>query len=134
VDDAGGRPIADRESAGFWAGLSQHRLALQRCDDCGRHRFPPLPRCPWCGGAAASAVDAAGTGTVYSWVTVHRAFTPGQDEHVPYVVAAVALTEGCRVFGRLDARREDLRVDLPVTAVFADHDDWTELRFAPRTA
>jgi uncharacterized OB-fold protein len=131
--DAGARrgPVPDPESAPFWGALAEHRLLLQRCVDCGRHRFPPMPACPWCGSREAVLAPSAGSGTVYSWVTVHRPFDPAFSGDVPYVVAAVELAERCRVFARLEAAPDSVHIGLPVEASFADHDDWTELRFTP---
>jgi uncharacterized OB-fold protein len=80
---------------------------------------------------AFTVVDAAGTGRVYSWVTVHRAFDDADVGEVPYIVAAVELDEGCRVFARLDTPPAAVSADLAVTARYVDRDGWTELRFTP---
>lgn len=122
-------PATDPDSAPFWDALSQHRVLLQRCTACGRCRFPPMPSCPWCGALDTAVVEAAGTGEVYSWVTVHRAFGAPFADAVPYTIAAVTLDEGARVLARLDA--PVVHAGLAVEARFADHDGWTELRFAP---
>lgn len=45
-------------------------------------------------------VDASGQGTVYSWVTVHRALDPAFADDVPYTIVAIDLVEGPRMFGR----------------------------------
>jgi uncharacterized OB-fold protein len=128
--DARRAPVPDPESAPFWSALAEHRLLLQRCVDCARHRFPPMPACPWCGSRETVVTPSTGTGAVYSWVTVHRPFDPAFSADVPYVVAAVELAERCRVFARLDVAPESVEIGLPVEATFAEHDDWTELRFA----
>ena len=111
--------------------VDRDRVRLERCDACGRHRVEPMPACPWCGSAAFTVVEAAGTGRVYSWVTVHRALDEEHAHEVPYTVAAVELSEGCRVFARLDAEPVAIASDLPVDARFVDRDGWTELRFTP---
>jgi uncharacterized OB-fold protein len=111
--------------------VDRDRVRLERCDACGRHRVEPMPSCPWCGAEAFSDVDAAGTGRVYSWVTVHRALDDAHAHDVPYTVATIELAEGCRVFARLDASPERIAADLAVRARYVDHDGWTELRFAP---
>ena len=111
--------------------VDRDRVRLERCDACGRHRVEPMPSCPWCGSTPTTAVDAAGTGRVYSWVTVHRALDDAHAVDVPYTIATVELDEGCRVFARLDAPPATVTADLAVAATFLDHDGWTELRFVP---
>lgn len=46
-------------------------------------------------------VEAEGTGQLYSWVVMRRALDPAYADAVPYVVAAVELTERARIFSRL---------------------------------
>jgi len=119
------------ESAFFWDGLAAHRVLLQRCAACQRHRFPPMPSCPWCGATETELVESDGTGEVYSWITVHRAFDERWRGDVPYTVAVVELRERCRVFARIDAAPQPVTAGLRVRPRFVDHDDWTELRFTP---
>ena len=123
-------PDIDRDSADYWEGLAHHELRLQRCAACGRLRFPPMPACPFCGGAEWSVETHAGSGTVYSYIVVHRPFDPAFADDVPYTVAVVELDDGPRIVGRLD-RCDAPAIGLRVAATFVDHDDWTELRFAP---
>lgn len=124
-------PVADEDSAPFREGLAAGELRLQRCTECARHRFPPMPSCPWCGGTGTEIVTATGAGRVYSWITVHRAFEARWAADVPYTVAVVELDEGCRVFARVDAASGDVVADLPVAAQFVRRDDDVELRFIP---
>ena len=42
-------PVPDPDSAFFWEGLRARKLLLQACGACARHRFPPMPSCPYCG-------------------------------------------------------------------------------------
>ena len=121
----------DLESAPYWAALVEHRLVLQRCGSCSRHRFPPMPSCPWCGTTDTDVVEARGQGTVYSWVTVRRPFGDAWAGEVPYIIAAVELDEGCRVFARVDVDADDVAAGLRLDARYVDHDGWSELRFAP---
>jgi uncharacterized OB-fold protein len=119
-------PVADGESAPFWSGLREHRIVLQACDQCARVRFPPMPGCPYCGAVGRREVDVDGRGRLYSWVGVHRALTPDMAGEVPYNVGVVAMDVGARVIARLDGSPAIGGVAMPV---FADHDDWTELRY-----
>lgn len=126
-------PGIDEDSAFYWDGLSEHRLLLQECTACSRRRFPPMPSCPYCGDPGFEIVESDGRGTVYSWIVVHLAFDPAFEADVPYVIATVDLEGGGRVVARLEAPRESIAPDLPVTATYHDHDDWTELRFTAAT-
>lgn len=126
-------PVPDADTAPFLDALREHRIFLQRCTECGRVRFPPMPACPWCGATSATQITATGEGRVYSWVGVHRALTPGFEGEVPYTIATVDLREGARVFGRLEGP-EPIEPGGAVSATFVDHDGWTELRFRPTDA
>ncbi len=128
VPSAGPAPDADEHSAVFWEGLRRHRIVLQWCAHCGRRRFPPMPACPYCGTSGGVEVVVPGSGTVYSWVGVQRPMTPAFAGEVPYVVAAVDLDGGGRVFARVSPV-EDVAIGMKVTPEFVDHEGWTELRF-----
>jgi uncharacterized OB-fold protein len=123
-------PATDEESAFYWEGLRGHRVLVQRCPACGRHRFPPMPSCPHCGTPGGEVVELDGTGTVYSWIVVHRAFNPAFAADVPYTVATVELAPGCRTVARVDGPGPVTSGDA-LEAAFVDHDGWTELRFRP---
>lgn len=108
----------DPDSQFYWDGLAAGRLLLQRCAECGRARFPPLPTCPYCGSRDAAVVEATGTGRVYSWVTVRVGMTTASVGDVPYAVAVVQLDEGCRVLGRM-REIDEVACEMPVQVVVA---------------
>ena len=120
-------PVPDPDSAFFWEGLRARKLLLQACGACARHRFPPMPSCPYCGSRIARVAEADGSGSVYSWVVVHRAFDPAFAAEVPYTIATVALDEGPRLVGHLEAPAP--RFGARVRASYVEHGAWTELRF-----
>ena len=107
-------PLVDEDSRAYWDGLRAHRVVLQRC--------------PACGAPGAVEIEAAGTGIVYSFVRVHRAFSAERAAEVPYTVVVVELDEGCRVLGRIEDHGR-AAIDDRVTAAYVDHATWTELRF-----
>jgi uncharacterized OB-fold protein len=119
---------ADGESESFWHSLTEHRIELQRCTACGRRRFPPMPSCPYCAGVDTEIVDVPGTGTIYSWVRVHRALSEAMADEVPYCIATVDLDGGSRMFGRM-AAEGDVGIGCRVHPLFVDHPGRTELRF-----
>lgn len=120
-------PVTDLDSSFHWEGLRRHEVLLQCCDDCGRDRFPPMPTCPYCASARAQVHPVEGTGIIYSWIVVHRAFAPEFASQVPYTLVTVTLDQGCRIVGRLESGEPEFGVR--VHACFHDHADWTELRF-----
>jgi uncharacterized OB-fold protein len=123
-------PTPDQLSEPFWAALAERRVLVQECPACGRRRFPRLPSCPYCAAEGGTDVEVPGTGTVYSFVRMHRALTPAMADEVPYTIATVDLDGGGRIFGRVEPA-EAVVIGLAVGPVFVDHDGWTELRFTP---
>lgn len=112
-------PVPDSESTPFWDGMREGRLMLQRCASTGEHLFPPVTFCP---GSLERPewVQASGKGTVFSWIVVrHPVPRDVYADEVPYVVAIIALDEGCRMTGNIvDCAPEDVRADMPVEIVF----------------
>ncbi len=88
-----------------------------------------MPGCPQCGSPDSDRIAASGQGKVYSWIVVHRPLGSFTEADLPATIATIELAEGCRVLGRLHGT-DTPGIDLPVTAEFLDHDDWTELAFA----
>jgi len=108
-------PEKDADSAPFWEALTGGRLLVPRCGGCRRSFFPPMPACPRCGSTDVTLAPSEGRGTIYSWVTVHRALHEAFAGDIPYTIVAVDLDEGARMFGRLlepsdTALAADLRV------------------------
>lgn len=116
------RPVVNRDNAGFWAGVRDHRFLIQRCAACDTLRFPWLPGCNACGSAEWDTVDAGGEGTVFSYVVMHHppfpAFSP------PYAVGLIELAEGVRVISDVvDVPYDKVRIGMPVALEFRVYDD-----------
>jgi len=129
--DAPEAPSLDEDSAAFWAALTEGTILLQRCTDCQRPRFPPMPTCPYCGSRSFATEAASGRGSVYSWVGVDHPFDQRFAADVPYVVAVVELAEGPRLAARLQGAPV---FGGAVEARFVNHGTWTELGFATSDA
>ncbi|WP_221348995.1 bifunctional MaoC family dehydratase N-terminal/OB-fold nucleic acid binding domain-containing protein [Streptomyces beigongshangae] len=120
------RPVVNRDNAGFWEGVSRHRLLIQRCTECGTPRFPWLPGCNSCGCPEWDTVETAGEGTVYSYVVMHHPPFPAFDP--PYAVGLVELAEGVRIISNVVGVPHDrVRIGMPVRLEFERVDEELEL-------
>lgn len=105
----------EAESRPFWEALSEGRLLIKRCADCGAFHFYPRPFCPHCWSDAVEWHEASGRGRVYTYSTVYVNDLPPFGPEVPYVAAVVELDEGPRMMTRLvDCTRDDVTIDMPV--------------------
>jgi len=84
-------PIPDYDTQPFWDATREHRLVAQQCGNCKTWRWPPRSVCPACHSDQVEWRALPGTGTVRSYVVMHRAFHPAFADEVPYVVANVVL-------------------------------------------
>jgi uncharacterized OB-fold protein len=94
-------PPDDPANRPFWEGAKRGMLMLQRCLDCGRHRFPAARYCVECRGERSEWVETGGTGVIESWCSFHKAYWPAFARDVPYEVVQVRLDEGVRLFSNL---------------------------------
>ena len=81
----------------FADGLAAGVLRYQRCAACGAAQTGQRLACTACGSTMLTWHDAAGTGTVWSASTVHRAPTEAWRAELPYTLVLVTLDEGPRV-------------------------------------
>ena len=123
-------PQADEESREFYDGARRHQLMLMRCISCGAWRLPSRPRCPDCWSTETEWAKASGRATLYSFGLMHQKF-PGFEDETPYQYATVELDEGPRIVSNVIGVADgELRIDMPLVAVFDDvADDTTLIRF-----
>ncbi|MFD5145894.1 bifunctional MaoC family dehydratase N-terminal/OB-fold nucleic acid binding domain-containing protein [Streptomyces sp. NPDC058401] len=120
------RPVINRDNRGFWDGVREHKLLIQRCTACATLRFPWLPGCNTCGSPDWDTVEASGAGTVFSYVVMHHPPFPAFDP--PYAVALVELAEGVRMVSNITGVPYDkVRIGLPVHLEFLRVDEELEL-------
>jgi uncharacterized OB-fold protein len=127
-------PRIDADSAPFWAAAREHRLTLQRCDECARYRFPARPICPDCHGWKFTWSEVSGRGRVLSWVVTHHVTHPAFARQVPYPVLFVELAEqaGLAMYGNLRPPSAPITSGMPVRAAFEDlNDTVTLVQWAP---
>lgn len=122
-DDAGNAP--------HWAAARAGKLKFQRCTECGRFRFPAAPICPHCRARGTQWDTASGKGVVESFCRFHKAYWPGFENELPYLVVQVLLDNGVRMYSNLvGVPDEQVRIGMAVEAVFdAVTPDVTLVRF-----
>lgn len=91
----------------FEAGLSQGRLTLPRCSECGRFHWYPLRRCPHCRSASVAWEDVDPAGTVFTVTTVRHVFSQDMEQDVPYIVALIELAAapGVRLVAEIEGTK-----------------------------
>ncbi|MFJ9644503.1 bifunctional MaoC family dehydratase N-terminal/OB-fold nucleic acid binding domain-containing protein [Streptomyces sp. NPDC101206] len=120
------RPVINRDNQGFWDGVREHKLLIQRCTSCETLRFPWLPGCNACAGLDWDTVEACGAATVFSYVVMHHPPFPAFDP--PYAVALVELAEGVRMITDITGVPYDaVRIGMPVRLEFLRVDEDLEL-------
>jgi uncharacterized protein len=89
-------PVVAPVNEGMWRAAAGDRLAVQRCEDCGAHRYPPADGCYRCSSCRWEWSVVAGTGVVYSYVWIPGRARAADGEAACYNVAVVTLdgTEG----------------------------------------
>ncbi|MBV9595131.1 MAG: OB-fold domain-containing protein [Actinobacteria bacterium] len=124
------KPLPDvkaPDTAGFYEAAKRHSLVVQKCNNCGEMRFPPLPICSNCWSSDQDWAEIEPTGTVWSWVVYHRALEPSFADEIPYAVGRVKTTAGPTFTVRLNIPIEEIEIDMPVTATFKDVNDEVSL-------
>jgi uncharacterized protein len=117
-------PTIDVASAPYWDAARRGQLLIAECAACGKVHHYPRPFCPFCWSEDVHPVQANGTGTLYTYSTVYVNDLAPFKERLPYVAAIVELAEGPRLMTTIEgANPGDLRVGMPVTAVFRHVDD-----------
>jgi uncharacterized OB-fold protein len=125
-------PIPDGGSAPFWDGCHAHKLLAQKCDACGRWRWPVAAVCPHCRTLGGTWSELRGTGAISSYVVVHHATHPAFADAVPYAIVFVALDEApgdlLLTSNLIDCDWEKIKVGMRVEVTF---DDVTESATLP---
>jgi len=114
-------PVIKPWSKKFWEAARQHKLIMQKCNDCGKLIFYPRKVCPFCWSASVGWTDVSGKARVRTMTTtiagVEQAFIPD----LPYVLAIVELEEGVRMMTNIvECRPEDVKIGMEVAVTFRD--------------
>jgi uncharacterized protein len=95
----------------FRAGLSDGKLLVQLCKDCGKPNMWPRYACPHCQSENLDWRHSGGVGTLHSFCVLRQGAPEGFEEDLPYAIGVVKLDEG---------------VQLAVRLVPNSPDDWSE--------
>lgn len=111
-------PRPNAETDEFWAGCTEQRLMLPRCDDCGEVIWYPRRFCPFCASTNVTYTEMSGNGVVYTFTVVRKGAGPFR-EVAPYVIAVVELDEGPRMMTNLiGVAPDEVRIGQSVRVVF----------------
>jgi uncharacterized OB-fold protein len=126
-------PKIEPDAARYWDSLKHHSMLVPRCRACGQSYFPPSDFCPQCLSDDTEWVAVSGSGSVYSSVTMHRAYTPAYEQDVPYNVSLVDLDEGVRMWTNvIGCPPSEVHCGMRVEIVYEDvTDNVTLARFQP---
>ncbi len=92
-----------RDNIAHYRGLSERRLLINRCQDCGSWIYPHRPLCPNCWSWSVQPQQVSGLGRVYMFTMLHQLRDPATMIYAPMPVAAVELVEqeGLRYLSRI---------------------------------
>ena len=125
-------PGVTPDSKEYWEGCRRHELLIQRCRDCGYHRFYPGPICQAfdCLSMDFDWVQSSGKGTVYTLTVVARAPNEMWADLAPYALVLIELDEGPVMFSRaVDIPAFDVKIGMRMEVVFEDLTDEVTLPF-----
>lgn len=106
----------------FWTACTEHRLIIQRCGECGRHRFPPQPICFNCQSLEFEWVEKAQEGTVYSFAVARFPVHPSLVDRLPYVIVVVEIddADGERIVGNFLGEPDEIEIGQRVSLQWED--------------
>ena len=125
----------DPDNVGFYRGLLEGELRLNRCRDCGEWHMPQRAVCPRCWSENVVATPVSGRGTVHLLIFLHTgAPIPGVDYAAGHPVATIELAEqkGLRFTATLvNCVRSEMKIGLPVELTFIERDGRPAPAFQP---
>lgn len=114
-------PVPDAATAPYWDAAARHRLALPRCEDCGRFHFYPRTLCPHCGSSRLTWAEVGGRGNVFSVSVLHQGPSAAFKDDLPYALAIIELEEGPTLMSHVvDCDPHAVAIGMPVEVDFRD--------------
>ena len=115
----------------FFERAREGQLTGVRCGKCGELAIPPKELCPACGERAWQTVPLSGDGIIESFTVIRVAPRKFATE-APYAIAAVRLTEGVSLIGRVvDVAVDTVAVGMSVRFRPLTDGARTAIAFAP---
>lgn len=106
-------PPVNPENQRYFDAAARGELLVGKCDGCGEYHFYPRVICPFCFSDHTRWVPARGTGTLYTFSTMHRGAP------VPYTIAYVTLDEGVTMLTNIvDCDPADVAIGQRMRVVF----------------
>lgn len=118
-------PAVDELSQSFWEAAKQHKLTVQRCQECGYFNHPPRPACDACQSQQLQFEPVSGRGTIYTFTVMHQPNIAGFEDQIPYLNILVELEEQPSLFMVADlpgSARDKVCIGGQVEAYFEDVD------------
>ncbi len=110
-------PLPNPENQPYFDAAAKGTLLVGKCKDCGEFHFYPRRLCPHCFSANTEWLPAQGTGSIYTYSTMHRGVP------VPYTIAYVTLDEGVSMMTNIvDCASDTIRIGQKVRVVFKPSD------------
>jgi len=123
-------PAISPETRPYWEACRERRLVIQRCHECDKYQTYYRAFCCHCWSSVVEDVTVDGEGTVWAFTIAYQNRTPGWEDFVPYVLAAVELKEGVKLMTNIiNCPPDDVRVGMPVRVTFVDATDEVTLPY-----
>ncbi|MGX7680020.1 Zn-ribbon domain-containing OB-fold protein [Jatrophihabitans sp. DSM 45814] len=119
-------PAPNSLTSFFWDGAREHKLMIQKCNNCGRFQHWPEPVCNNCLSFDLGHGEVSGRGTVYSYEIATQAFHPYFADKLPFVIAVVELVEQPNlklITNLIDFPLDGIEVGAPVEVTFRPLDE-----------
>jgi len=112
--------IEDKDLSGYWHGVAQGELRVQRSPSTGNLQWPPRGSAVGEPEFALEWVPVPGRGKLFSWTVVGHTALPGYKDLIPYAVGIIQLEDvPVRMLGFIDEEPGSLVADEAMRVRFA---------------